>query len=345
MGFTLDKIMKLIKGKKPFGSGKEGEVYKLTDGLVVKVRNRDASSVYQPENNLSEFERAAIHSAVNLLEKKIPIINECNENKPRARLLDVKAAFVHGKKSISVSEYVAGIDGSHRWFDSEELFNAFRLYGAVLDNYVGHNTKITTYNNKKNIRAYDVIVLETIGLMCPEILKTLEKVEKEDRKPVLEHVARAHLLDATSLYPTPEEMMVVPYIMFPLGCTWRDLDILYPYMDKIDKARKKKGGDGIWLPDIVPRREYEKLSTVGRGCEGIDYARWAIGFARETFGEQFIPQRFDWEEGKTLENYSIDSGIFHEFRLYVDKLKPEIAEIKRHAEIESKMTTKLKNKK
>jgi hypothetical protein len=50
---------------------------------------------------------------------------------------------------------------------------------------------------------------------------------------------------------------------------------------------------------------------------------------RTIFGDQFVPVPFDWNEGKNLENYGIDPGIFHRFRLNVDGLKPEIDELKK----------------
>lgn len=320
--YTLENVKVDIQGKQHFNHGGEGEVYRLSDGSVAKIRHRVGGGYNQVKDNLAEVKRYNIHSAVNSAIRHVPLKFRTQNGLDRtARLVDVKAAFVDTNDSVSVMEYVNG-----RSLDSISyvpgVYEAFQHYGIELDDH-GENILTMFFDFGATP---DYIVLETLGSISPEILKMLEKISEHERLKILEHIARVELLGATSNYPTVHrEMTIEGDFGFYQPCTWRDVEIIFRHIRKTGERRLDR------ILQSLSEDDLQHLSGGGKDEYAFEFGLRALYQARDVFGGQFNPEQFDWKEGKTLQNYGIDPHIFHQFRLQTDRLKPEVDELKRLA--------------
>ncbi len=297
MEYTLEEVINEIERKKPFNEGKEGKIYELDSSLVAKL----SEGIYNRGiimDSLKERKREAIHNAVNNA-----LDNSKNQEKYEIRLVPILKSFIYGQKSISVMPKIRG--SKNRLLTDnliDKIERTMNCFGVSLDNYP---------DDIFYCRSGEIIVLETDGFLSPEILKSIESVELTARDKILENVAVTHLLGATSIYPTLGYDEKASYF------NWEIFEELYPTLSKIDFDLSKTFDVGV---------NFVGVSTY---CfEG----RKMLRKARDHFGPQFIPNKFDWNNGNNLENYGINQEIFHQFRLQVDTSKPEIIELKIFAE-------------
>ncbi len=156
------------------------------------------------------------------------------------------------------------------------------------------------------------ITIIEIWALHPEIFKKLEQVELEKRTPFMEDIARTYLLGCFLGYPSIQswnaEGLSNERFSWILGQRVYERDPTLSdktgYSDRFDQPQ--------WLHDVGMTRQ-------------------EIVRARSVFGEQFVPAPLDLDNGKNLSTYGIDPSIFHEFRVFVDKLHPEIKELYRSA--------------
>jgi len=324
--YSLADLKKAVKGKEPFGRGMEGRVYHLDDDLVIKLRNGRGAGYNQFQDNLAEHQRQAIHDTINTLaNNKITwdIFNSFSRRKETltSRLIDILRPFVDGQKSASIMAYYPNRTLN---YDAKVkgIFDAYKKHGVTGD-FHGDNVMFGS-----RIDEVDYLVLETCGDLHPDIFKSIERIKPENKDKVLEHLAKAHLFGGTSSYPTPNEEMAG--MSFGVYCPidWHDIALVSKAnRHKPITYQNLKESLSIARKKLSPQ-EIKEVSKCGLSC----YEWEVMGIpglveAKGLFGEQFIPMKFDWDEGSNLEVYGINPTLFNEFRLTVDKIKPEIEPI------------------
>lgn len=333
IGYSLKTLKKKIKGKEPFGSGFEGDVYHLDDGLVVKFRKWRGAGDNQFGDNLAEFQRQAVHDTVNTLANgriKWTFIDDrpgyglgvTKERNLTSKLIDILACFVDGKQSASIMPYVHGgiLDCD---VEIKGMFDAYKRYGVAGD-LKGTNVLYQRLSDFW-IESVDYLLLETWGVLHPDIFKSIEKIEPKNKTDVLTHLARAYLYGATVVYPTPHEEMAGMGFMVYRPINWHDValvskanehnEITYTNLEEcLGTARKKLS------EEEVNQMSRCGLSSYEWGVMGIP----ALMEARKLFGPQFIPIPFDWDGGSNLDIYGINPTLYNEFKQAVDRVRPEV---------------------
>jgi|GEM_PF-3908640 hypothetical protein len=302
MAYTLEQVKAGIKHQTPFNQGTEGGVYRLGINLVVKVRKGVNHGGFIEKDPLAETKREITHRAINLIMDELPFM----PSDWKVRPITIYQSFVDGEQSISIMPCAAGTQLSKLWlFDSHHkvpnLEPGILEYGIVPD----HRDNILC-----DFSIRQITILELIGGIFPEILRKIEKLNPMKRDEVLKDIARIYLLGGVCSYPTIQVHNLSGFaderFSWVLGRRVFELDQTL----NRDTSLYDQGHELDWRNDVgMTKEELARVRTI--------------------FGDQFVPVPFDWNEGKNLENYGIDPGIFHRFRLNVDGLKPEIDELKK----------------
>ncbi len=322
--YTLESLKRTVEGMEPFGSGMEGKVYRLEEELVVKFRQCRGAGYNQREDNLAEFQRQAVHGAINALADdcvswniRIQQFDEWNDVRITSRLVDILASFVDGRKSASILPYVYG-----KTLGYDEgvtgLFNAYKKLGVAVDNH-GENI-IPTLGHE-----VQYVLLETWGVLHPDIFKSIERIAPKRKDEVFEHLARAHLFGATYGYPTPHSEMAGMAVIMYQPINWHDVALVSKANDYKEITYKNLEASLETAREKLSEKEKRQLSQCGLSTYewevmGIE----AIKEARSLFGPKFIPVKFDWDAGSNMDLYGISPTLFQEFRHAVAKVSSEV---------------------
>ncbi len=345
MKYILQEVKKAIDGTEPIGSGMEGKVYRAEfdkdcawePGHAVKVRDYvwKGRNVGQAIDNRGEFFRHAMHSAVNAASNgKV----KWNGNKS-AYLVDILQCYIDGNRSISLMPHERGARMISMRPDANGMFQEFQKYGVCVDLNEDNVLERVCYTGCGGPPDLEFAVLEVVGGLHPEMLKTLGTKDPKTRRDAMEHVARAHLFGVTMDCPTSTQGMIAP---FESAFANRWYDMKWPEIMMISEATGHKRVTKDNKEDIF--REYLRIMNIDSFGYSSMFEEWcttgfsAILEARSFFGEQFVPVPFDWEDGTTLENYGIDPETFHEFRMEIDRQRPYVDSVNELSRIEMEKT-------
>lgn len=332
-----------------YRSGEEGTVFFFPEGKAVKfckgVQTLYGEMLCILVDNLTEIKRKYKHDMHNALTDVQPITMDGST----VRFVDVQEAYIHGKESISVMEFViAKLFPQTPGPTVEDIRDKLRVTGVVLD---------AKDDNVIVSRTGDIVVLEMRGGVSPDILKAVAEIDAgEQRDRILECLANVHLLDETMSYPhissrivreAPERNGLMSLTFIPALLQWSDIQRMWPLFEQkgwLDGDAPEDGEFQRWL-------QTDMLVTGKRFSEGaydvdthLKNSLWraVLHFARELrerFGQNFSAELFDWsDDSTTVETYGVDEGVFHRFRQFVSQNKEEVDEIRKRAALEKEPT-------